>query len=53
MAVNKFCTIVIGDESWFILEYQHSAKWSVDREEASEIARQQIGAKRFMLIVNW
>jgi hypothetical protein len=26
MAANKFRTIVTGDESWFTLEYQHSAK---------------------------
>jgi histone-lysine N-methyltransferase SETMAR len=52
MSANKFCTIVIGDESWFTLEYQNSAKWSVHREEAPEMVRQQIGAKRFMFTVN-
>jgi hypothetical protein len=53
MAVNKFCTIVTGDESWFTLEYQYSAKWSVHCEEVPERARQQIGIQKFMLTVIW
>jgi hypothetical protein len=40
MAANKFHTNVTVDESWFTFEYQHSAKWSVHREEAPERARQ-------------
>jgi hypothetical protein len=51
MAANKFRTIVTSDESWFTLEYQHSAKWSIHREEVPERARQQIGTKKLMLIV--
>jgi hypothetical protein len=51
MAATKFHTIVTGDESWFTLEYQNSAKWSVRREEAPERARQQIGTKKFILTV--
>jgi hypothetical protein len=53
MAVNKFHTIVMGDESWFTLEYQHSAKWSVHREEGPERARQQISTTKFILTVIW
>jgi hypothetical protein len=38
MAANKFRTIVMSDESWFTLESQHSAKWSIHREESPERA---------------
>jgi hypothetical protein len=53
MVTNKFVTIVASDESWFTLEYQHSLKWSVHRQEAPEGARQQIGTKQFTLTVIW
>jgi hypothetical protein len=47
--VNKFCTIVTDDESWFTHEYQHSAKWSAHRAEGLERPKQQISIKKFML----
>jgi hypothetical protein len=42
---NKFRNILTGDESWFMLEYQHAVKWSLSREDLSERMKQQIGAK--------
>jgi hypothetical protein len=33
---NNFRNILTGDESWFILEYQHAVKWSLSREDISE-----------------
>jgi hypothetical protein len=51
MAANKFRTIVTGNESLFILEYQHSAKWSLHLEEVPEMASQQVGTKKLMLTV--
>jgi hypothetical protein len=29
MKANKFRNILAGDESWFMLEYQHGVKWSL------------------------
>jgi ABC-type uncharacterized transport system permease subunit len=29
MERNNFRNLVTGDESWFTLEFQHSAQWSV------------------------
>jgi hypothetical protein len=48
---HRFRNILTGDESWFTLQYQHSAKWSVSREELPETARQQIGTENFWLTV--
>jgi hypothetical protein len=42
---NKSRNIGTGDESWFTLEYQHSAKWRVAPQEVSEGVRQQINTK--------
>jgi hypothetical protein len=47
MEANKFRNILTGDESWFVLEYQHAAKWSLCREDVLERVRQQIGTKKF------
>jgi hypothetical protein len=44
--VNKFRNILTGDESEFMLEYQHAVKWSLPHEDASERVRQQIGTKK-------
>jgi hypothetical protein len=52
MEANKFGTILTGDESWFMLEYQHAVKWRLSQEDASERVRQQIGTK-IMLTVIW
>jgi hypothetical protein len=49
MAANKLRTIVTGGETWFTLESQHSAKWSVHREEGPERARQQLSTKKFIV----
>jgi hypothetical protein len=50
---SKLHDILTGDESWFTVEYQHSAKWSVFRENVPSRVRQDIGTKRFMLAVIW
>jgi hypothetical protein len=46
MDANKFRNILTGDESWFMLEYQHAVKSSLSREDVSERVRQQIGTKK-------
>jgi hypothetical protein len=43
MDANKFRNVLTGDESWFMLEYQHAVQWSFSREDGSEKVRQQIG----------
>jgi hypothetical protein len=45
MQASKFRNIPTGDESWFTLEHQYSAKWSVFREDVSSRVRQDIGTK--------
>jgi hypothetical protein len=52
-AKNKFGRLVNGDESWFILEFQNSTKWSVSRDDVPQKAKQQIGTQKFMLIAIW
>jgi hypothetical protein len=52
MEGSKFRNIHTGDESRFAFEYQHSAKWSVFREDVPSRVRQDIGTKMFMLIVS-
>jgi hypothetical protein len=42
---NKFGNIRTGDESWLMLGYQHTVKWSLSREDISERVRQQIGTE--------
>jgi hypothetical protein len=39
MEAKKFHSILTGDESWFMLEYQHAVKWSLSREDVSERVR--------------
>jgi transposase len=53
MEVNKFRTILTGDKSWFMLEYQHAVKWSFSREDGSKRMRQQIGTKKIILTIIW
>jgi hypothetical protein len=43
---NKVGNILTGDESLFMLGYDHAVKWSLGREDVSERVRQQIGAKK-------
>jgi hypothetical protein len=45
MEANKFRNILTGDESEFMIEYQHAMKWSPSREDVSERVRRQIGTK--------
>jgi hypothetical protein len=47
---NRFVT---GDESWFTLEFHHSMKWSVSRDDVPQKVKQQIGTQKFMLTVIW
>jgi hypothetical protein len=53
MEANEFGNILIGDESWFMLEYQHAVKWSLSREDVSERVRQQIGTKNYAHCYLW
>jgi hypothetical protein len=53
MERNQIRTILTGDESWFMLGYQHAVKWSLSREYVSERVRQQIGTQKSMLTVIW
>jgi hypothetical protein len=46
MEANKFRNVLTGDESWFMIEYQHAVKWSLSREDVSKRAKQQIGTKK-------
>jgi hypothetical protein len=52
MEVDIFRNILTGDDSWFMLEFQHTVKWSLSREDVSKRARRQIGTK-IILIVIW
>jgi hypothetical protein len=50
---NRFRRCITGDGSWFTLEFQHSAKWSMSRDEVSQRVKQTIGTGEFMLTVLW
>jgi hypothetical protein len=50
---KKSQRFVTGDESWFALEFHHSAKWSVSRDDVPQRLKQQIGTQKFMLTVIW
>jgi histone-lysine N-methyltransferase SETMAR len=50
---NNFQRCVTEDESWFTLEFHHSAKWSVSQGDVPQKAKQQIGTQKFMLSVIW
>jgi hypothetical protein len=39
--------------SWFTLELQHPAKWSMSRDAVPQRVKQTIGAGEFMLTVLW
>jgi ABC-type uncharacterized transport system permease subunit len=36
---KNFRNLVTGNESWFTLEFQHSAKWSVSRDDMPQKVR--------------
>jgi hypothetical protein len=51
MEASNFRNSVMGDESWFTLELQQSAKWSTSREDVPQRVRQLMGTRKFMLTV--
>jgi hypothetical protein len=50
---NKFQRFVTGDESSFPLEFHHSTKWSVSRDDVLQKIKQQIETQKSMLTVIW
>jgi hypothetical protein len=50
---DSFRMLVTGDENWFVLEYQHSAKWSVARDEVPTRMNETISTGEMMLTVIW
>jgi hypothetical protein len=50
---NNIQRFVTGDESWFALEFHHSTKWSVSRDNVPQKVKQQTGTQNFMLAVIW
>jgi hypothetical protein len=52
MEANKFRSILTGNESWFMLGYQHAVKWGLSREDVSKRVRQQIGTKKLCLMLS-
>jgi predicted ATPase len=51
MEASNFHNIMTGNESWFTLELQKSAKWSTSREDVPRRVKQQIGTRKLMLTV--
>jgi hypothetical protein len=49
----RFRHIIIGDESWFYLEYHHASQWSVSRDEVPQRVGAAIGTAKFMLRAIW
>jgi hypothetical protein len=50
---GNFRNLMIGDESWFALQFQHSTKWAVSRDDAPQKVMQQIDTSKFMPTVMW
>jgi hypothetical protein len=50
---DKFQRFVIEDESWFTLEFHHSTKWSISRDDVPQKAKQQTATQKFILTVVW
>jgi hypothetical protein len=50
---GNFCNLVTGDESWSALQFQHSAKWEVSRDDVTQNGRQPISPSKFMITVVW
>jgi hypothetical protein len=42
---NKIQRFVTGDESWFILEFHYSAKWTVLRDDVPQKGGNESGRK--------
>jgi hypothetical protein len=53
MQRRHFHHIVIGDGSWFYLEYHHASQWSISRDEALQRVDPDIGSAMFMLTTIW
>jgi hypothetical protein len=53
MKKTNFHNLVTGDERWFTLEFQHSAKWCVSRDDVPQKARQRIDTAKSMPTVIW
>jgi hypothetical protein len=49
--LDSFRILVTGDESWLASEYQHSAKWSMGRDEFPTMMSQTIGTRKVMSLV--
>jgi hypothetical protein len=46
---QEFQRFVTEDDSWFTLEFHHSMKWSVSREDIPQKTNQQVGTQKLML----
>jgi hypothetical protein len=53
MQQTFFRHIIMGDESWFYLEYQHASQWSVFRDEVLRRVDLVIGIVQFILTAIW
>jgi hypothetical protein len=53
MEAGNFRNIVTGEKRWFTRECQHSAKWSVCRDDVPEKGRHVIGTRKLMPTVIW
>jgi hypothetical protein len=50
---GKFRNLMTRDESWFTVQFQHSAKWVVSRDDVPQKVRQLIDISKFVLAVRW
>jgi hypothetical protein len=50
---NRCQIFATGDKTWFTLEFLHSTKWSISRDDVPQKVEQQIGTQKFMLTVIW
>jgi hypothetical protein len=50
---KQFRDLVAGDESWFMLEYEHGAQWGVFHHEVLPKVRPGIQTRKFMFTVVW
>jgi hypothetical protein len=39
---GNFCNLVTGEKSWFALQFQHSAKWEVSRDNVPQKGSQLV-----------
>jgi hypothetical protein len=50
---NKSQRFGTGEESGFTLEFHHSMKWRLSRDDVPQQVKQQIGTQKFILTVIW